>query len=277
MSELQLQGFAKPFFIQYRIEEVDDYSTKAEFGASEGSQRAHERVARVTVRVGDYKTDSSGGRGDGALQLAASGRRSDCAAIGAVGGHGYGVQERARGLRAEAGRAEAGADAAAGRRLQPREAADLARRAGNAEGGWRRLDAAHGASQRALPERSGSPGGRGERAVLDGAVSWAGDNHLAGDERRNHRAQVGAAIPGSDCRGHAGAGWHAAGPLVCLDGKLAEGSRRAGGFRKTCARTDCFAGRVAQGAAGRRGVSRAAAAELRCRRRYAAQSAGWRQ
>jgi hypothetical protein len=70
MSQLQLPGFAKPFFIQYRIEEVEDYSTKAEFGASEGGQRAHERVARVTVRVGDYKTDSSGGRGDGALQLA---------------------------------------------------------------------------------------------------------------------------------------------------------------------------------------------------------------
>ena len=70
MSELQLPGFAKPFFIQYRIEEVEDFSTKAEFGASEGSQRAHQRVARVTVRVGDYKADSSGGRGDGALQLA---------------------------------------------------------------------------------------------------------------------------------------------------------------------------------------------------------------
>jgi predicted Zn-dependent protease len=70
MSQLQLPGFAKPFFILYRIEEVDDYSTKAEFGASEGSQHAHQRVARVTVRVGDYKTDSSGGRGDGALQLA---------------------------------------------------------------------------------------------------------------------------------------------------------------------------------------------------------------
>jgi hypothetical protein len=70
MSQLQLPGFAKPFFIQYRIEEVEDYSTKAEFGASEGSQHAHERVARVTVRVGDYKSDSSGGRGDGALQLA---------------------------------------------------------------------------------------------------------------------------------------------------------------------------------------------------------------
>jgi len=70
MSQLQLPGFAKPFFIQYRVEEVDDYSTKAEFGASEGSQHAHQRVARVTVRVGDYKTDSSGGRGDGAWQLA---------------------------------------------------------------------------------------------------------------------------------------------------------------------------------------------------------------
>jgi predicted Zn-dependent protease len=70
MNQLQLPGFAKPFFIQYRIEDVSDFSTKAEFGASEGSQRTHERIARVTVRVGDYKTDSSGGRGDGALGLA---------------------------------------------------------------------------------------------------------------------------------------------------------------------------------------------------------------
>src|SRR5271157_1984115 len=70
-SQLQLKDFAKPFFIQYRIEDVDDYETKAEFGASEISQRSHERVARVTVRVGDYKTDSSGGRGDGSMQLAA--------------------------------------------------------------------------------------------------------------------------------------------------------------------------------------------------------------
>ncbi|MGD0521768.1 MAG: metallopeptidase TldD-related protein [Terracidiphilus sp.] len=70
-SQLQLKDFAKPFFIQYRIEDVDDYETKAEFGASESSQHSHERVARVTVRVGDNKTDSSGGRGDGAMQLAA--------------------------------------------------------------------------------------------------------------------------------------------------------------------------------------------------------------
>jgi TldD protein len=71
MGQLQLKGFEKPFFIQYRIEDVDDYETKAEFGASEGASHTHQRIARITVRVGDYKTDSSGGRGDGALQLAA--------------------------------------------------------------------------------------------------------------------------------------------------------------------------------------------------------------
>ena len=71
MTQLQLPGFAKPFFIQYRIEDIDDYQTKAVFGASQGTGHTHQRVARITVRVGDYKTDSSGGRGDGALQLAA--------------------------------------------------------------------------------------------------------------------------------------------------------------------------------------------------------------
>lgn len=70
MSQLQLPGFAKPFFIQYRLEEITDFSTKADFGSSEGPSHAHQRIVRVTVRVGDYKTDSSGPRGDGALELA---------------------------------------------------------------------------------------------------------------------------------------------------------------------------------------------------------------
>ena len=70
MSQLQLQGFAKPFFIQYRIEQIDDFETSAEFGATEGSNTARQRVVRVTVRVGDYKTDSSGARGDGSLEIA---------------------------------------------------------------------------------------------------------------------------------------------------------------------------------------------------------------
>jgi TldD protein len=71
VGQLQLPGFQKPFFIQYRLEDVDDFETKAAFGATEGSNRNHARVARVTVLVGDYKTDSSGQRGDGAVEMAA--------------------------------------------------------------------------------------------------------------------------------------------------------------------------------------------------------------
>jgi predicted Zn-dependent protease len=71
MSQLQLKDFQKPFFIQYRIEEIDRFETKAQFGAVTRSQHTHERVARVTVRVGDYKTDSSGGRREGEIEYAA--------------------------------------------------------------------------------------------------------------------------------------------------------------------------------------------------------------
>jgi TldD protein len=58
-DQLQLKGFEKPFFIQYRIEDIEDYQTKADFGASVGEEHRHQRLARVTVRVGDYKIDSS--------------------------------------------------------------------------------------------------------------------------------------------------------------------------------------------------------------------------
>ena len=69
-SQLQLKGFEKPFFIQYRLEEIEDYQTRADFGASLGEDHRHQRVARVTVRVGDYKIDSSTSRGDGSVELA---------------------------------------------------------------------------------------------------------------------------------------------------------------------------------------------------------------
>jgi predicted Zn-dependent protease len=70
-SQLQLKDFQKPFFIQYRIEEISGFETRAEFGATSSSRHNRGRVARVTVLVGDYKTDSSGGQGDGAVDLAA--------------------------------------------------------------------------------------------------------------------------------------------------------------------------------------------------------------
>src|SRR5258707_7783777 len=69
MAHLQLPGFEKPYFIEYRIEEVQDFETRASYGAAEGSHHSHARVARISVRVGDYKTDNSAPRRDGALQL----------------------------------------------------------------------------------------------------------------------------------------------------------------------------------------------------------------
>jgi len=67
-SELQLKGFQKPFFIEYRVDDVEGYTTRAEFGASTGAGHFHRRGAFVTVDVGDYKQDSSG-RGDSAPAL----------------------------------------------------------------------------------------------------------------------------------------------------------------------------------------------------------------
>jgi TldD protein len=67
-SQLRLDGFEKPFFIEYRVDEAEGFRARAEFGASLGSSWFHRRAARVTVHVGDYKTDSSG-RGDSVAEL----------------------------------------------------------------------------------------------------------------------------------------------------------------------------------------------------------------
>jgi TldD protein len=69
-QQLQLQDFQKPFFIEYRIDDLADYEASATYGALTVQHQQRRRVARVTVRVGDYKMDSSNGRGDGSVQLA---------------------------------------------------------------------------------------------------------------------------------------------------------------------------------------------------------------
>jgi predicted Zn-dependent protease len=70
-EQLQLKGFAKPFFILYRLEDIEDYQTRADFGSTVGGGLHRQRVARVSVRVGDYKIDSSSSRGDGVSSYAA--------------------------------------------------------------------------------------------------------------------------------------------------------------------------------------------------------------
>ncbi len=70
-DQLLLPGTQKPYFIEYRIDDLSTFELLATYGAlvSEGSD--HQRVVRVTVRVGDYATDSSTNRGDGTATLAA--------------------------------------------------------------------------------------------------------------------------------------------------------------------------------------------------------------
>lgn len=69
-KQLQLQGFDKPYFIEYRIDDVTEYEATAGFGALTGEHNLHRRIVRATVRAGSYKLDSSGERGEGALQIA---------------------------------------------------------------------------------------------------------------------------------------------------------------------------------------------------------------
>jgi TldD protein len=69
-QQLQLQGFEKPYFIEYRIDDVAEYEATAGYGAFVGEHELHRRIVRVSVRAGSYKTDSSGERGEGSLQIA---------------------------------------------------------------------------------------------------------------------------------------------------------------------------------------------------------------
>ena len=67
---LLLPGMQKPYFIEYRLDDFATYEALANYGALTREERTHQRVVRVTVRIGDYTLDSSSTRGDGTVQLA---------------------------------------------------------------------------------------------------------------------------------------------------------------------------------------------------------------
>ncbi len=64
-AQLKMDQVQPPYFIEYRVNDVEDYSAEAAFGALRENQDAHYRVLRVVVRIGDYKQDSFYGRGEG--------------------------------------------------------------------------------------------------------------------------------------------------------------------------------------------------------------------
>jgi predicted Zn-dependent protease len=69
-DQLILPGMQKPYFIEYRLDDFETYEATANFGALTGEQHNHQRIVRVTVRIGDYTIDSSSSRGDGSVELA---------------------------------------------------------------------------------------------------------------------------------------------------------------------------------------------------------------
>ncbi len=58
-TRLKLPGVDKPFYIEYRLLDVDVRSVTASFGALLDSDTARSRFMSVDVRVGDYHLDSS--------------------------------------------------------------------------------------------------------------------------------------------------------------------------------------------------------------------------
>lgn len=64
-AQLKMDQVQPPYFIEYRVNEVDDFSAEAAFGALRESQHGHYRVLRVVVRIGDYKQDSFYAQGEG--------------------------------------------------------------------------------------------------------------------------------------------------------------------------------------------------------------------
>src|SRR5437868_3415207 len=67
---LMLPGMQRPYFVEYRLDDINTYEAVANYGALTQEVNNHQRVVRVTVRIGDYANDSSSTRGDGTVELA---------------------------------------------------------------------------------------------------------------------------------------------------------------------------------------------------------------
>jgi TldD protein len=69
-KSILLPGMQKPYFVEYRLDDISSYEAVANYGALTQEANNHQRIVRVTVRIGDYTVDSSSSRGDGTLELA---------------------------------------------------------------------------------------------------------------------------------------------------------------------------------------------------------------
>lgn len=68
-SQLKLPDVQAPYYVDYRLVDVDQYVAEAAFGAVRTSLRTRIRMLRIVVRVGDYKQDSYYGPGEGIVDV----------------------------------------------------------------------------------------------------------------------------------------------------------------------------------------------------------------
>jgi predicted Zn-dependent protease len=68
-AQLKMEQVAAPYYIEYRVNEVDDFGAEAAFGAVRETQHVRFRLLRVVVRIGDYKQDSFYGQGQGETNI----------------------------------------------------------------------------------------------------------------------------------------------------------------------------------------------------------------
>lgn len=68
-SALKLDHLDAPYYIEYRVFDLDAYTAEAAFGALRSEVRARFRFLRVVVRIGDYKQDSYYGQGQGSFDV----------------------------------------------------------------------------------------------------------------------------------------------------------------------------------------------------------------
>ncbi len=68
-AHLKMENVAAPYYIEYRVTELDAFEASALFGALRIQQRGAARFLRVVVRIGDYKQDSYYGTGEGTVDM----------------------------------------------------------------------------------------------------------------------------------------------------------------------------------------------------------------
>jgi len=72
-SQLKLEDVPAPYYLDYRITDLDTVDAQATFGAVRSEVRTRIRVVRVVVRIGDYKQDSFFNQGEGAVDFVPQG------------------------------------------------------------------------------------------------------------------------------------------------------------------------------------------------------------